>query len=215
MYHLFHLFFLLLPLLSLPGHRPGLQQDEPTSTPPEVAIVSPSSGDALQGTVPVTGNTAVDGFLRAELTFAYSDDPTNTWFLIFESDQPTSNGELTRWDTTTLTDGDYSLRLVVTLQDNTQLVATLQNLRLRNYTPIETDTPTPTQTPVPGNTLVPTQTSTPTITPIPPTSTALPPNPAQLTSQDVALSLGKGAIGAIAALGIIGLYVAVRNAMRR
>lgn len=215
MYHLLHLIFLLLPLLSLPGYRSALQQDEPTGTPSEIAIISPSQGDALQGSVPVTGNTAVDGFLRAELTFAYSDDRTDTWFLIFETDQPPSNGSLAQWDTTTLTDGEYSLRLVVTLQNGTQMATTVQNLRLRNYTPIETDTPTPTQTPLPGNTPVPTQTPTPTITPIPPTSTPLPPNPAQLTSQDIALSLGKGAIGAIAALGVIGLYAAVRNAMRR
>jgi hypothetical protein len=214
MYRLFHLFF-LLSLLSLPGHRSGVQQDEPTSTPPEVTILSPPPGAALQGSVPVTGNTAVDGFLRAELTFAYTDDPTNTWFLLFETDQPTSNSGLTQWDTTTLTDGEYSLRLVVTLQDGTQQVATAQNLRLRNYTPIETNTPAPTQTRVPGDTPIPTQTPAPTITPVPPTSTPLPPNPAQLTSQDVAVSLGKGAIGAIAALGIIGFYVAVRNAMRR
>lgn len=210
----FHLFF-LLSLLSVPGHRSAPQQDEPTRTPSEVAIIFPSSGDALQGSVPVSGNTAVDGFLRAELTFAYAHDPTNTWFLIFESDQPTSNGDLTQWDTTTLTDGEYALRLVVTLEDSSQLVATLPNVRVRNYTPIETDTPAPTETPVPGNTPIPTQTPTPTITPIPPTSTPLPPNPAQLTSQDITLSLGKGALGAIIALAIIGLYAAIRNAIRR
>jgi hypothetical protein len=214
MYHFFQLFF-LLSLLSLPGHRTVPQQDEPTSTPSQVAIIFPASGDALQGSVPVSANTAVDGFLRAELTFAYADDPTKTWFLIFETDQPTSNEDLTQWDTTMLTDGQYTLRLVVTLEDSSQLAATVQNLRVRNYTPIETDTPAPTETPVPGNTPIPTQTPTPTITPIPPTSTALPPNPAQLTSQDITLSLGKGALGAAAVLAIIGLYAAVRNAIRR
>jgi hypothetical protein len=214
MYHFFYLFF-LLSLLSLPGHRTATQQDEPTSTPSQVAIIFPSAGDALQGSVPVSGNTAVDGFLSAELTFAYADDPTDTWFLILESDQPTSNGDLVQWDTTTLSDGQYTLRLVVTLEDSSQLVATVENLRVRNYTPIETDTPAPTETPVPGNTPIPTQTPTPTVTPIPPTSTALPPNPAQLTSQDITLSLGKGALGATAVLAVIGLYAAVRKAIRR
>lgn len=214
MYRFFHLFF-LISLLSLPGFGNASQQDEPTSTPSQVGIIFPAPGDALQGSVPISANIAAEGFLRAELTFAYADDAAKTWFLIFETDQPTRDGELTQWDTTTLTDGQYTLRLSVTLEDGSQLFATVQNLRVRNYTPIETNTPAPTETPVPGDTPIPTPTPTPTITPIPPTSTALPPNPAELTSQDITLSLGKGALGATAMLVLLGLYAAVRNAIRR
>jgi hypothetical protein len=214
MHRFFHLFF-LISLLSLPGFGSASQQDEPTSTPSQVAIIFPAPDDALQGNVPISANTSVEGFLHAELTFAYADDAAKTWFLIFETDQPTPDGELTQWDTTTLTDGQYTLRLTVTLEDSSQLTATVQNLRVRNYTPIETNTPAATETPVPGDTPIPTPTPTPTITPIPPTSTALPPNPAELTSQDITLSLGKGALGAIAMLVVIGLYAAIRNAIRR
>ena len=210
-----YLFYGLLAISWLSGRPVGLQQDEPTSTPVPASINSPLPGQALQGSVPIAINLEAQEFQGIEISFAYQDDPTDTWFLIFQSDEEVSGADLPQWDTTTLTDGEYTLRVDLSRADGSQTSIFVPDLRVRNYTAIETDTPVPTETAAPGDTPVPTSTATATITPIPPTGTPLPPNPAQLTTQDITLSLGKGALGAAAALALIGLYSAIKNAFRR
>jgi hypothetical protein len=54
-----------------------------------------------------------------------------------------------------------------------------------------------------------------TITPIPLTLTPLPPNPAQINSTDIGLSIGKGAAVAVGLFAAFGLYQFVRNRNRR
>jgi hypothetical protein len=97
------------------------------------------------------------------------------------------------------------------------LVYTVEDLRVRNYTAIETNTPTPvtpTATPLPGDTPVPTSTPTPTETPIPPTPTSLPPNPIQVTGVDFTTSLVKGIAIVAGAFVIIGIYASIKNLRR-
>jgi hypothetical protein len=212
-------YLLLLPffasLLLAPVQISAAQDSNPTEGVPQVAIYSPTTGQALQGTISVTGKTLVEGFLSAELSFAYTQDLTDTWFLIYESDKPVSAGELTQWDTSTITDGEYNLRLVVTLEDGSSLTAQNTNLRVRNYTPIETLTPEPTVTHAPGDTLVPTITPTSSITPLPPTATPLPPNPAQITPQDILMTIGKGILVAFGFFALMGIYQLIRSTTRR
>ncbi|HEX6305865.1 MAG TPA: hypothetical protein VFZ76_16835 [Anaerolineales bacterium] len=210
-----YLFYGLLAISWLSGQAGGWQQDQPTSTPAPASISSPLPGQALQGSVPITLILGTQEFQGIEISFAYQDDPTDTWFLILQSDEEVSGADLPQWDTTTLTDGEYTLRVDLSGADGSQTSLVVPDLRVRNYTAIETDTPVPTETAAPGDTPVPTSTATATITPIPPTGTPLPPNPAQLTTQDITFSLGKGALGAAAALALIGLYSAIKNAFRR
>src|SRR4030042_389985 len=87
------------------------------NTPPY--ITAPQAGQALQGMVTVTGASALEEFALAEIAFAYADDATGTWFLIASSDQPVIDGFLATWDTTTITDGTYALRMRVLLADGT------------------------------------------------------------------------------------------------
>ena len=206
---------LLAILILIPDLNAVGQESDPTDQLPQVAINSPVNGQVLQGPITISGHTSVDGFIFGELKFAYIQDLTDTWFLIYESDEPVSDGELTQWDTSTITDGEYNLRLVVTLEDGSQLASDISNLRVRNYTPIETNTPEPSATHAPGDTPVPTITPTPTVTPIPPTATPLPPNPAQISPQDIILSLGKGVLVAIGLFAILGIYQLIRTASRR
>jgi hypothetical protein len=200
-------------------------QSEPSPTPtptnpigtPQVVVSAPGDGQAVIGNVEVLGNTDLPGFLSAELSFAYDENPTDTWFLISISTVPVRDGTLAEWDTSTITDGSYDLRLVVTRQDGEALVYTVEDLRVRNYTAIETNTPTPvtpTATPLPGDTPVPTSTPTPTETPIPPTPTRLPPNPIQVTGEDFTNSLVKGIAVVAGAFVIIGIYVSIKNLRR-
>ena len=222
---------LALLLIALPA-RITLLQEVPTSTPtpdavqatvnpeatqatetltetqvitPTVSILYPVTGQALQGSIAISGNTMVDSFSSAELLFGYEANPTNTWFLIQSYDRPISGGTLALWDTTTITDGTYQLRLVVWLSDGSQLEQRVNGLRVRNYTPIETNTPTPvtpTATLPPGETPIP----TPTITIMPPTATPLPTNPAEVTSQKASQSLFKGALAVFGLFAVIGIY---------
>ncbi len=190
------------------------QEATPTPTPISISISSPFPGQALQGKVIITGYTAVDGFQASELEFGYMGDSTNTWFFIYDSTTPVSGGELATWDTTTLTDGNYTLRLTIYTQSGIPLTATVSGLRIRNYSPVETDTPTPpapTSTPLPGKTPEPTATLTPTASPIPATATPLPPNPVQLTDPDLFYYLVRGVLIAIAGFAVFGLLVAIRK----
>jgi hypothetical protein len=212
--------------MAVPASIGRAWQSDPTGTPapavateaPQIVVSAPVDGQAVIGNVQIRGSTQVTGFVSAELTFAYSDNPTNTWFLIATSTEPVRNGTLAEWDTSTITDGQYDLQLVVTRQEGDALIYTVKDLRVRNYTPIETETPTPvtpTATPLPGDTPVPTSTPTPTETPIPPTATRLPPNPVQVTRQDFALSLGKGVAIAAGAFALLGIYASLKNLRKR
>ncbi len=115
----------------------------PTTTPEATAasaaaktpaILSPRPGQALQGTVPIVVETALEGFEAVELAFAYADNPTGTWFTIFQGNQPVSQSSLTQWDTSQISDGIYTLRLTVKLSDGSQQSVEAAGLRVRNYT---------------------------------------------------------------------------------
>ena len=211
------LFSLTLPIL--PGWgAPGRQVSAPA-----VAITAPQDGQALQGAVTITGSAAAEGFQSAELSFAYAADGAQTWFLISEIASPVTDGVLGQWDTTAISDGVYTLRLAVTLQDGQQVTAQVSQLRVRNYSPVETDTPTPlppTVTPLPSGTPLPTVTPTLTVTPAPsatpmtPTATLLPTNAARLSRQALVSSLGQGALAAVGLLSMLGVYGLARTLLR-
>jgi hypothetical protein len=185
-----------------------------------VEITSPSQGTPLQGIVTIEGSTLVEGFISWEITFGYTSDTTGTWFLIAEGDEQITQGELTQWDTTTITDGDYNLRLTVYLQGGRREHYVVDDLRARNYSPIETITPIPTltstpytETPRPSQT--PTRTTQPTETALPNTPTPLPTNPVTITQNNINNSLIRGAAGALAIFVLIGLYLSIKRTLGR
>lgn len=156
-----------------------------------IRIAAPASGETLRGLVSVMGTSAADGFATSELSFAYASDSTSSWFLIYQTDQPVTDGLLAAWDTTLVTDGDYHLRLRVILQDGSILESLVTGLRIRNQLPTETPAPTSTPEPTattefipPSTPLPPTPQSAPTSTRLP-TPTPLPPNPASLTDSQI------------------------------
>lgn len=168
-------------------------------------ITAPRPGDALQGVITITGTSQVDGFTSAEIAFAYSGDPTSTWFRIATASQPVQDGTLAVWDTTGISDGVYDLRLRVLNSDGKTLDALISGLRVRNYTPVETPTPTafiPAATPLPTRTA----TATPFLTP-----SLLPPNPAVLSSRDVSDGIGYGGLAAILLFLVLGVYLWLRR----
>ncbi len=148
-----------------------------TATPALVAITSPAYGAVLRGTVTIHGRARVPHARQVVLELSYVPH-TDVWFPLAQWSPPPAPGPLWTWDTTTVADGTYWLRLRVTLDDGRSLAHALP-VQVRNRTAAE---PTPTRTgpqpPTPPSPRPP----TPTVTPWPtPPAQALPAaNPAAL-----------------------------------
>jgi hypothetical protein len=180
---------------------------------PPVAIMSPVANAMLRGEVPITGRVDVPSFVSARLEFAYATNPTDTWFTIQVFSKPVPDSTLATWDTTSITDGSYMLRLRVALEDGTNQEATVP-VQIGNDV-VPSATPEPTSTPAPEAALLPTPfllAASPTPTGLPrPTPTALPPNPAALEGHQVYTSLGRGALVILGLFALAGLILRVRR----
>ena len=80
--------------------------------PDQVMITSPEPGDQVSGTVEITGTASIPnfGFFKYEV----ASMGTQNWATITAGREPKVNEVLGPWNTTSLTNGDYFLRLVVT-----------------------------------------------------------------------------------------------------
>lgn len=185
--------FCLLTMPFIVGYQIDFQDEQ--------NISSPQSGAVLQGTVQIIGFTDVAGFQSSEISFCYSDQP-NTWFLIQQSTKPVKNELIATWDTTTIADGSYKLRIEIFLVNGQKAESIVSGLRVRNYTPIETMTPDRESLIKPDSTSTP---YLPTATPHP-TPTVIPQNPAQIQLSAVFTSLGLGVGVSLFLLIIVILY---------
>lgn len=174
---------------------------------------TPVPDDVLRGVVQIQGTADAPGFASADLAFAYQSDETNTWFPIAEIDQPVSNGGLGPWDTSTISDGDYLLRLRVNSLAGTQLEAKVK-VQVRNYTsPVLTaPSATPTEPPpvdVPTAMLVVASATPPAIAPAAPTP--LPVNPAAISENAVYAGFARGALLVTALVLMAGIAILRRR----
>ncbi len=80
--------------------------------PEEIMITSPEPGEVISGTVDITGTASVPnfGFYKYEVALL----GTQNWATISAGRDPKVNEALGSWNTTSLTNGDYFLRLVIT-----------------------------------------------------------------------------------------------------
>ena len=110
----------------------------------EATIDTPLPGEAVQGLAIIRGTFSSEEFISYTLEFAFSSQSGSNWFLIASgTDLPTEN-ILAEWDTSTITDGIYALRLTVHLPEGNSVVVMVDGVRVRNYSTIETNTPEPT-----------------------------------------------------------------------
>lgn len=210
--------FLVLVLFLLAGlvssHMVADAQEDTGEPVLEDIFLSPQPGQVLQGTTLIEGEVQFDGISNATLSFAYEDDPRDTWFLISEVDSPEDFRISFEWDTTRLTDGEYKLRIIAATEQ-TEFIDLVRDLRIRNYSPVETNTPSPGSTQAtsaePEETLSITNTETVT----PRISTPMPTNPAQISSAEIGLSMGKGVLVAFSILGAVALYQYLRKRRRK
>lgn len=190
----------------------------PTLTPtltaalPAINLSYPAAGETLRGEVPISGLVNLPGLTAWELAFAYAEDSTDTWFVLAQGQEPAS-GELLRWNTQTLADGVYRLRLRAFLGAEVREIQ-VAGLKVRNYTfDTPTPLPSPTFTRTPARTLPPrppSQTPVPTLT-THPTHTPYPPNPASLSDDLVWFSFARGALLTLALFALFAWLLWVRR----
>ncbi len=160
---------------------------------PQVTILGPVEGEIVSGVVAVVGSADAPALASYELQYGVSHNPqafsSPVWGPVGGA---VINDRLGQWDTSTLNEGPYTLRLVVRDQNGVEREA-----RVRLFVVPPTPTPpvvepSPTWTnqapiPVPTETLPQPNTATPvvapaTATPIPPTATSAPPTTAPPTA---------------------------------
>lgn len=175
-----------------------------------VVISSPSTGEALRGSVVIVGSTDVDDFQSYEVTFGYGDGSAINWFLIQQSNSSVSDGRLAIWDTQNIADGKYTLRLTVFSQGGRTVEYSVPDLRVRNYSLIETSTPQVIeQAGVPEVFATQHATNTPRIEP-----TRLSENPAEISGNDLAEGALIGSGMVIALFVLLGLNSIIKRSGR-
>ena len=196
---------IIILLIALPNQTIFAQ----VLTPVPIVITFPKDGNAIQGIVSIKSNISIDNFLSASAFFRYTKDNTDTWFLIGETKKINDGNIAIEWDTTTISDGNYDIKIVIKCADDTTREALANNIRVRNYSQIETNTPDPFHRETNG-TPEPTNTATMTATPIH-SPTPLPTNPATISPKDIGNSIKNGAIFIFVVFLVFGVYLGMRT----
>ncbi|MGD2105413.1 MAG: transglycosylase domain-containing protein [Anaerolineae bacterium] len=166
-----------LPLAPLDECTEGLDR-------PEVSISWPAAGEHVHGVVRITGTVQLPNFDHYEAQYGVGGDPQGWGWISGPHLSPVQDGLLTRWDTTHLDPGLYTLRIrafdvekhAVETRVRVEVVPPPATpTPLPTSTPLATPTPFPSATPASTATPSPTATPGPTVTPTPsstPTATA-------------------------------------------
>jgi len=167
----FQRYFLLLFLITLTtalGARIARAQSG-ISYPPETEV--------LRGSVQIKGTASHPDFWKYEI--AAAPQGTQNWFNIAGSETPVENGVLAVWDTRSVSDGPYTIRLRIVRHDGNYEEFYVQKVVVANAAP--PPTPTPETTPTPTATPTP---KPPTATPVQLTPDIPTPTPAPATTPE-------------------------------
>lgn len=179
-----------------------------------VEITAPSDGEILRGDALIRGTAAGAAFSSADLSFAFIEDPTETWFRITELTVPVENAALWTWNTLEVSDGEYWLRLRLLSLDGTRQEATVR-IQIRNYTGAIEPTATPAPTTQPAM-----QVDTPVVIQPSPTAalvvprvtpTLMPMNPAAVTPAAILSGFWRGALAVLAASVLVSVIMLRRR----
>jgi hypothetical protein len=184
-----------------------------------VAITSPMPDEALRGQVNIIGSTNLPNFVSAQLDFAYATDitpnggGTGTWFPLQALSQPVFDSPLYTWDTTSITDGEYLLRLRVFTSDGGVQEVTVPVTVQNDAVPTPTLAPTSTAEAVINQMPTPfLLAASPTPTEVPrPTPTPMPTNAAALDQNEIYTSLGRGALVILGLFALAGVILRLRR----
>ncbi len=112
-------------------------------------IMSPKSGDIVQGAISIRGTATHPNFWKYELAWAISNRPGANWNLITVQETPVVDGQLAAWNTALIPDGTYDLRLRVVRQDANYEEVFVRSIIVANEGPPLTLTTEATLTPLP------------------------------------------------------------------
>jgi hypothetical protein len=186
---------LLLSLAAWQGQVPGYAE-----------ITSPGQGQALSGVITIQGTAFHPAFQEFGMSFAYDPNPTDTWFPIGDRvATPVSGSRLAVWDTSGLTPGTYQLRLTLYLEDGKTLETVVGGLTIGRPGSAATPSSPPTATALP---LAESQPNQPPQAGV--SALADQPTPGATLLQ----VLKVGALSAMAALLLLGLYAGLRPMIR-
>lgn len=95
----------------VPLATPETQSGMSGCVPEQIMLTAPKPGEEIKGTVTLTGTASISnfGFYKYEMAPVGTDN----WTTISAGDEPKTDDELGKWDTTALTNGDYFLQLVI------------------------------------------------------------------------------------------------------
>jgi len=199
---------LLIFILSFPMPK-GIQAQE--AEEPVVDISVPLPGEAVQGLLQISGTIDVKDLDSYILEFAFQEGDEPAWFPISKGDISIISGVLGEWDTSSIPDGNYKLRLSVNRQTEEPIIMVLEGIRVRNYSQIETNTPAPTSaqptiTPTAAESITPTPTTVQKVSPTP-----LDPNPVSVTLANVQKAIVQGSLAGVVIFIIFLLYRAQKT----
>ena len=124
-----------LALLAWPAQAAPPAQDS------QAVITSPVDGQEIAGTLTISGSASHPQFTRYELAFGPDPNPKDAWQVFSSNNQPVANNVLGSWNTTSVADGTYMLRLRVVRKDSNYSEAFVRGLAVRNSQPTKTPTP--------------------------------------------------------------------------
>lgn len=138
----------------------------PSTVLPQVLFNSPTNGQQLTGSIQFTGIATGPNFARWQIELAPASSPEN-FQVIVPATSSQANGNLAVWDSTTVANGAYKLRLAAFASDGGYRYHTI-DVGINNVIPTQ---PPPTLPPI----VIPT--TDPFATPIPPINNQLAPTP--------------------------------------
>jgi hypothetical protein len=195
------LIFVLIPFFK-PVFLPESQLDI-------VRITSPNEGEILQGNIYIEGTVSGSTFQFAEISFQYQDSKSSNWFEIGTIDSPIVDDTIGIWDTSTIADGIYRIKVVAHYENDRTQEAIVNNLDIRNYTALG-----PSATDEPSVNELDESESQVTATPVVPTITVptpMPKNEMVVTKTQFFLTLLQGAIFGVLFLAVIVIFVIIRR----
>lgn len=107
----------------------------PVQYPRQVQIVSPTTNSTIQGTTTVWGSASAPNFAQYTLEWGPDPNPSNLWYPITPSavTQPVLNNVLGAWNTQSVPDGTYQIRIHMYLTNGIQETnVVVRNLQVSN-----------------------------------------------------------------------------------
>ncbi len=150
--------------IEVPVSPPPTEYCDPNEPRPYVVVSYPTAGMSVQGVLEVRGTVIMPNFHHYEIRYGIGQEPDvfSDPLITEASGKPEANSLLGLFDTQTLQNGPYTLRLVV--YDNQGRSVKRDIPIIVNNPQIPTSTPAPTMTPAFGAMATPTL--APTLTPI-------------------------------------------------